>query len=203
MKPTTYTDELNNNSRWYALYTRSRYEKKVDHLLKEKGITSYLPLNEVYHRWSDRRQKVLMPLFSCYVFVFIALRDRFKVLQTDGAIKLVSFNGKPAVIPDDQISMIKRILDEKMSFCQPDSFTPGKKVKISREAGKPAYEPTLKTALDGTYPISRPLYMYTLGEPTGEIRKYLQWIYSDVGQAIVEQSGYVPLPQEERIMGQK
>lgn len=73
-----------------------------------------------------------------------------------------------------------------------------KKLKISREAGKPAYTPSLETALDGTYPISRPLYMYTLGEPTGEIRKYLEWIYSDVGQAIVEQSGYVPLPQKER-----
>ncbi len=78
-----------------------------------------------------------------------------------------------------------------------------KKLKISREADKPAYEPSLKTALDGTYPISRPLYMYTLGEPTGEIRKYLQWIYSDVGQAIIEESGYVPLPQEERIMAHK
>jgi phosphate transport system substrate-binding protein len=78
-----------------------------------------------------------------------------------------------------------------------------KKLKISREAGKPAYEPSLETALDGTYPIARPLYMYTPGEPTGEIRKYLEWIYSDVGQAIVEQSGYVPLPRQERIMGQK
>ena len=132
MKATAFTDKLNYNSHWYALYTRSRYEKKVDRLLKEKGVTSFLPLNEVYHRWSDRRQKVLMPLFSCYVFVFIALKDRFKALQTDGAIKLVSFNGKPAVIPDDQISMIKRILDEKVSIYQADSFTPGKKVKIFR-----------------------------------------------------------------------
>jgi phosphate transport system substrate-binding protein len=73
-----------------------------------------------------------------------------------------------------------------------------KKLKISRVAGEPAYEPSIKTALDGTYPIARPLYMYTLGEPTGEIRKYLEWIYSDVGQAVVEQSGYVPLPQKER-----
>ena len=75
-----------------------------------------------------------------------------------------------------------------------------KKLKVSREGGKPAYEPSLETALDGTYPISRPLYMYSLGEPAGEIRKYLEWIYSDVGQAIVQKSGYVPLPQEERVM---
>jgi phosphate transport system substrate-binding protein len=78
-----------------------------------------------------------------------------------------------------------------------------KKLKVSRETGKPAYEPSLETALDETYPISRPLYMYTLGEPTGKIRQYLEWIYSDVGQAIVEESGYVPLPQQERVMAQK
>lgn len=130
MKPTTYSDDLNNNSHWYAIYTRSRYEKKVDYSLKEKGITSYLPLNEVYRRWSDRHKKVMIPLFTCYVFVFIALRDRFKVLQTDGVIKLVSFNGKPAYIPDDQIHVIKRIIEEKVSIDHVDFFSPGKKVKV-------------------------------------------------------------------------
>lgn len=130
MEPKTYIDKLNQNSHWYALYTRSRYEKKVDKLLNEKGITSYLPLNEVYHRWSDRYKKVLLPLFSCYVFVFIALRDRFKVLQTDGAIQLVTFNGKPATIPEDQINIIKRILVEKLNIDHANSFAPGKQVKV-------------------------------------------------------------------------
>ena len=130
MKPTIYTVDLNNNFHWYALSTRSRYEKKVDYLLKEKGITSYLPLHELYHRWSDRYKKVYIPLFSCYVFVFIALRDRFKVLQTDGAIKLVSFNGKPATIANHQIDTIKRIMDEKITVDQTDFFTPGKKVRV-------------------------------------------------------------------------
>jgi phosphate transport system substrate-binding protein len=78
-----------------------------------------------------------------------------------------------------------------------------KKLKIAKKTGAPAYEPSVKTALAGTYPIARPLHMYTLGEPTGEIRKYLEWIYSDVGQAIVEQSGYVPLPKQERVMAHK
>ena len=75
-----------------------------------------------------------------------------------------------------------------------------KMLKIAKKAGEPAYAPSIETALDGTYPVARPLYMYTLGEPTGEIRKYLEWIYSDAGQAIVEESGYVPLLQKERVM---
>ncbi len=124
--------DLNSSPHWYALYTRNRYEKKVDRLLKEKGVTSYLPLNEVYHRWSDRHKRVLVPLFSCYVFVFIALGDRFKVLHTDGALNLVSFNGTPARIPDDQINAIKRIMAVKVNFDHTDLFTPGKKVKVKQ-----------------------------------------------------------------------
>lgn len=78
-----------------------------------------------------------------------------------------------------------------------------RKLKIAKKAGEPAYEPTLETALNGTYPISRPLYMYSLGEPTGEVKEYLEWIYSDSGQKLVEENGYVPLPKEERLMAEK
>jgi phosphate transport system substrate-binding protein len=72
-----------------------------------------------------------------------------------------------------------------------------KQVKIAQKEGEPAYPPSVKTTLDTTYPIARPLYMYSLGEPSAETKKYLQWIYSDIGQTIVENSGYVPLPAEE------
>jgi phosphate transport system substrate-binding protein len=75
-----------------------------------------------------------------------------------------------------------------------------KKLKIKKKAGDTAYGPSVEAALNGTYPIARPLYMYSLGEPDGEVKKYLEWIYSDFGQKIVETSGYVPLPQEERVM---
>ena len=78
-----------------------------------------------------------------------------------------------------------------------------KMLRIAKKAGETAYAPKIETALDGTYPIARPLYMYTLAEPAGEIRKYLEWIYSDAGQTIVEESGYVPLPQKERVMVHK
>lgn len=75
-----------------------------------------------------------------------------------------------------------------------------KMLKIAKKIGDTAYGPTLENALNKTYPISRPLYMYSLGEPTGEIKAYLEWIYSDEGQKIVEDSGYVPLPKDQRKM---
>jgi len=73
-----------------------------------------------------------------------------------------------------------------------------KMLKVIKMTGETAYAPSLETTLNGKYPISRPLYMYTSGEPTGEIRNYLEWIYSDIGQKIVADSGYVPLPKENR-----
>jgi phosphate transport system substrate-binding protein len=59
-------------------------------------------------------------------------------------------------------------------------------------------QPSVATVLDKTYPISRGLYMYTLGEATGDAGRYIQWIMSDPGQAIVERSGFVPLPADQR-----
>ncbi len=58
--------------------------------------------------------------------------------------------------------------------------------------------PSLETVLDGTYPISRSLHMYTLGEPTGAVKDFIDYVQSDAGQQIVEDEGFVPLPESER-----
>ena len=52
--------------------------------------------------------------------------------------------------------------------------------------------PTVKAASDGSYPIARPLYMYTNGEPAGKVKEYLDWIMSDQGQCIIREKGYAP-----------
>ena len=59
-------------------------------------------------------------------------------------------------------------------------------------------DPTPENTLNHRYALSRGLYMYTLGNPTGELLRYLDWIRSDRGQPIVERSGYVPLPADQR-----
>jgi phosphate transport system substrate-binding protein len=68
-----------------------------------------------------------------------------------------------------------------------------KMMAIARDAASPAIAPSPAAALDRTYPIARPLYVFTNGEPRGETRKYLDWILSDAGQQIVAAVGYVPL----------
>ena len=77
--------------------------------------------------------------------------------------------------------------------------TPGVKVAcVSKEEGEPCVEPSIETAVSHKYPISRGLYMYTLGEPAGAIAKYLDWVRSDAGQVIVERLGYAPLSPDKR-----
>jgi phosphate transport system substrate-binding protein len=68
-----------------------------------------------------------------------------------------------------------------------------KKVCIATETGGPCIEPTVATASDHSYPISRPLFMYTNGEPKGAIKEYLDWILSDAGQCILLKKGYAPV----------
>jgi phosphate transport system substrate-binding protein len=68
-------------------------------------------------------------------------------------------------------------------------------VKVAKKKGEPAILPTIATVLDKTYPISRPMFMYTPGEPAAHVKKYLDWIHSEAGQKIVEHTGYVPLPK--------
>lgn len=62
----------------------------------------------------------------------------------------------------------------------------------------PCVEPSIEAALTGKYPLSRALFMITLGEPTGDIAGYLAWVRSDVGQAIVARTGYAQLPPDQR-----
>jgi phosphate transport system substrate-binding protein len=63
---------------------------------------------------------------------------------------------------------------------------------VAQDATGPYVLPAVETVNDGSYPISRPLYMYTAGQPTGEEKAYLDWILSE-GQALVLQLGFVPL----------
>ena len=71
-----------------------------------------------------------------------------------------------------------------------------KMLKIAKTTSDTAYAPTVQGVMEGTYPIARPLYMYSLGTPKPEEQSYLNWIFSPVGQAIVEKTGYVPIGQK-------
>ena len=68
-----------------------------------------------------------------------------------------------------------------------------KMVCITTQTDSPCVSPSVATASDRSYPIARPLFMYTNGEPKGEIKNYLDWILSDAGQCILQKKGYAPV----------
>ncbi|MGD8327922.1 MAG: phosphate ABC transporter substrate-binding protein [Acidobacteriota bacterium] len=64
---------------------------------------------------------------------------------------------------------------------------------IMTEEGGTCVAPSEETAIDRTYPIARPLFMYTSGEAQGAVKEYLDWILSDAGQCIIQETGYAPV----------
>ena len=79
-----------------------------------------------------------------------------------------------------------------MGFITPDV----KVVKVSKKTGEPGIMPSIATTLDKTYPISRPMFVYTAGEPAPHVKKYIDWMLGDAGQAILKDNHYVPLPKK-------
>ena len=123
----------NNKLSWYALYTKPRWEKKVDERLLLRNIQSWCPLQKVERQWSDRKKVIDEPIFKSYVFVHMNLEDRLIVLQTDGVLNFVHHEGKPAIVRDEEIEIIKSYLlikNTKISTFSYDSLSADMKVKI-------------------------------------------------------------------------
>jgi phosphate transport system substrate-binding protein len=72
-------------------------------------------------------------------------------------------------------------------------------LKVSKKTGEPSVTPSIETTLDKTYPIARPMFMYTPPEESEAVKKYLHWIRTAAGQKVVVESGYVPLPEAEQL----
>jgi transcription antitermination factor NusG len=102
-------------TKWHAVYTKPRWEKKVDEILGKKNIESYCPLNKVQRQWSDRKKIVQEPLFASYVFVHVEEKVLPELKKVDGILNLVYWLGKPAVIRDHEIDVIRRFLNEHMN----------------------------------------------------------------------------------------
>ncbi|MGZ9735356.1 UpxY family transcription antiterminator [Flavobacterium sp. GNP002] len=96
---------------WYVVYTKPKWEKKVAEQLKNKGIECYCPLITQVRQWSDRKKKVEVPLFNSYVFVQLPDSERNAVFQSVGVVRYLFWLGKPAVVRDEEISVIKKWLN--------------------------------------------------------------------------------------------
>ena len=106
----------NQEKSWYALYTKSRAEKKALEELTKVGIEAYLPLKKVLRQWSDRKKWVEMPIISSYIFIKIAPADYQRVFDVRGIVAYVSYKGKACVIPESDILAMRRTIENQMEF---------------------------------------------------------------------------------------
>lgn len=119
-------------ARWYAIHTRARHEKTVAERLREQGMTAFLPLIKQTHRWSDRQKLVEVPLFSCYVFVRMALggKERLRVCTTDGVLQIVGPRGAGLPIPDEQMDAVRTLMAGQLPCTAYPFLKIGQRVRV-------------------------------------------------------------------------
>ena len=115
---------------WFALYTKPRHEFKALEQLKEIEIETYLPTITITKQWSDRKKKITEPLFKSYIFIYSDEVERNRALTKDAVIKTIYFNGKPAVIPDQEMESIKKMLESPEKIHVFNGIAKGVIVKI-------------------------------------------------------------------------
>lgn len=103
---------MNEEKKWYVVYTRPRWEKKVSGMLMSRGIEYYCPLNKVMKQWSDRKKIVLEPLFKGYIFVKIPESLKWEIKSVEGVLNYVYWLGKPAIVKEQEIDTIRKFLQE-------------------------------------------------------------------------------------------
>jgi len=117
--------------KWFVLYTKPHQELKVVQQLKEIGISSYCPTVKLIKQYSDRKKKVQKPLISPYVMVFIEESKRNAVFSVFGIVRYLFWLGKPAVIQEKEITLMKKHLNGIYSAVSLTTLTKGQLFKIS------------------------------------------------------------------------
>lgn len=115
---------------WYAVYTKPRAEKKVTDRLEQLGIDAYCPMITRIRQWSDRKQKVLVPVIQSHVFVQLEEQERTCVFQVPGVLRYLFWLGKPAVIRGFEIEVMKKVLSGKIEKVAVSQYHPGDRLKI-------------------------------------------------------------------------
>ncbi len=104
------------DAQWYAIWTRSRHEQVVREQLERKKFEAFLPTITRWSRWKDRKKKIDWPLFPGYCFARFDLEDTLPILKCTGVVNIVSFEGKPAPIPDYELDSIRTLVTSDLQY---------------------------------------------------------------------------------------
>jgi len=103
-------------SQWFAIWTRSRHEQVVREQLDRKRIDAFLPTITRWSHWKDRKKKIDWPLFPGYCFAKFDPEDALSILKCTGVVNIVSFEGKPAAIPEIELDSIRVLVGSELQF---------------------------------------------------------------------------------------
>ena len=117
--------------KWFVIYTKANQEIKVTEQLNEIGISCYCPTVTIIKQYSDRKKKILKPLIPSYVFVFTEERRRNDVFSVFGVVRYMFWLGKPAVVREKEIELMKQYLNGEFQSVSLTNFTKGQIHKIS------------------------------------------------------------------------
>ena len=117
---------------WYALYTRSRFEKKLMSELSDRAIEVFLPMREILSRWKDRKKRIWIPLFPGYIFVHQVdtPANRYRILNVPGAVRFIGFNSRVVPIPQEQIDGVRRFLEANLAVDPYPYMKVGRRVEV-------------------------------------------------------------------------
>jgi transcriptional antiterminator NusG len=101
---------------WFAIWTRSRHEQVVREQLTRKHIDVFLPTMTRWSRWKDRKKKIDWPLFPGYCFARFDPDNLLPILKCAGVVNIVSFEGKPAAIPEVELESIRVLIASELQF---------------------------------------------------------------------------------------
>ncbi len=121
---------------WYAVWTRSRHEQVVREQLARKHYDSFLPTVTRWSRWKDRKKKIDWPLFPGYCFARFNVDDTLAILKCTGVVNIVSFEGKPAAIPEHEIDSIRRLIESDLQYDPCPMIREGEMVEVKHGALK-------------------------------------------------------------------
>ena len=119
---------------WFAVYTRSNFEKKVASELAARRVDSYLPLVEQVHQWKDRRKVVETPVFPGYVFARFADQPsaRLNVLRALGVVRILGQGESIEPVPDWEVESIRRLLQAHVPCFAHPFLREGAWVRVKR-----------------------------------------------------------------------
>ncbi|MCC5906680.1 MAG: UpxY family transcription antiterminator [Balneolaceae bacterium] len=122
--------QKNQVKRWLAFYVKPRHEKRVAERLQNDGVEVFCPLMSIKVRWSDRWKKIQKPVITGYIFARVTEIERLEVLNDPGIWRTVFWKGRPALIRDDEIEIMRHFLNRGDNV-KLEPFRTGDRVKVT------------------------------------------------------------------------